>query len=355
MQSAALQRGRALITGGCGFIGSNLADALLRRGQDVAILDSLARSGSERNLIRLQKRYPGRFDFIKADIRDYDALVKAMAGVDVVFHLAAQVAVTSSLNDPIQDFSINISGTLNVLEAARTANRRPGLIFASTNKVYGDLADLKFSPASNGYRPANKDLAEVGINEDRPLQFRTPYGCSKGAADQYVLDYGHSFGLNTVVFRMSCVYGPWQMGNEDQGWVAHFAHRLSAGEPVTIYGDGLQVRDLLYVDDAVRAYLAAWDQLHRFNGAVFNLGGGPANAVSVETVLHAISEKIGRVPHIERAAWRKGDQLWYVTCPTKAMLALGLRPSLHWRSGLDQLLRWIAQDVSHREAVDALP
>ena len=208
------KRGKALITGGCGFIGSNLADAILARGGQVVLFDSLIRPGSDRNLARLRAAYGSRVTFIKADIRDRLAIRQAMSDIQVIFHLAAQVAVTSSLTDPVHDYEVNIGGTMNVLEAARASNHQPGVIFASTNKVYGDLSDLGFRSSTEGYRPVDAELARNGVDEERLLQFRTPYGCSKGAADQYVLDYGSSYGLNTIVLRMSCIFGPWQM------WIA---------------------------------------------------------------------------------------------------------------------------------------
>ena len=242
---------RALVTGGAGFIGCNLADRLAGEGVDVIVFDALARTGVERNLAWLQARHGGRIVAVPADTRDGRAVAELAREADVIFHLAAQVAVTTSLTDPREDFEINIGGTRNVLEAAR--RRRTPVIFASTNKVYGDLGDVPLERLGEAYRPREPGVRERGVGETRPLDFHTPYGCSKGAADQYVLDYARSFDLPTCVLRMSCIYGPHQMGTEDQGWVAHFLIRALQGKPISIYGDGRQVRDILFVDDAVSA------------------------------------------------------------------------------------------------------
>jgi CDP-paratose 2-epimerase len=219
------------------------------------------------------------------DIRDEAAIADAAGEASAVFHFAAQVAVTTSLADPRDDFSTNIGGTLNLLEALRRRNEPVALLFASTNKVYGDLADVALEPTNDAYLPRDPKIRANGIGEERPLEFHTPYGCSKGAADQYVLDYARSFGVPTAVMRMSCVYGPRQMGTEDQGWVAHFVIRALEGRPISIFGDGRQVRDVLHVNDAVAAYLAAWRRIDAVQGHAFNLGGGPANAVSLRQLL----------------------------------------------------------------------
>ena len=287
-------RGPVLVTGGAGFIGSNLADRLAAEGHDVVVYDALARAGVERNLAWLRERHGSRIRFVHADVRDAARLADEVAGAAAVFHFAAQVAVTTSLDDPADDFTTNITATFQLLEAIRARAPHVPLIFASTNKVYGDLADLDFVLEDEAYRPVDPQVRAHGIGEARPLDFHTPYGVSKGAADQYVLDYARSFGLKTCVFRMSCIYGQRQMGTEDQGWVAHFLIRALNGEPITMYGDGHQVRDVLDVRDAVNAYLAAWRQIDDVAGRAFNLGGGPDNAVSLRQLLAHIATLTGR-------------------------------------------------------------
>lgn len=332
---------RALVTGGAGFIGCNLSDQLAQRGVEVLVLDALSRPGVERNLAWLQHRYGSQISHLGADIRDPAAVAQAAHGADVIFHLAAQVAVTTSLADPREDLEVNVLGALNVLEAARPG--RIPTIFASTNKVYGDLADVELELAGDAYRPVDEDLAGRGVDERRALDFHTPYGCSKGAADQYVLDYARSFGVPACSLRMSCIYGPHQMGTEDQGWVAHFLIRALDDEKICIYGDGRQVRDILYVDDAVAAYLEAWRNIHTIKGEAFNLGGGPANAVSLRQLLREIEGLTGRRPHLEFSDWRAGDQRYYVSDTTRIRRALGLGAPRDWRSGLSLLAGWLAQ------------
>ncbi|MDQ4087172.1 MAG: SDR family NAD(P)-dependent oxidoreductase, partial [Pseudomonadota bacterium] len=249
-----------LITGGAGFIGCNIADALAKSGHEVLVYDSLARPGVERNLAWLQQRHGTRVASIVADIRDEDELARAAREAKAVFHMAAQVAVTTSLVDPREDFEINLKGTINLLDALRLRREPVPLIFASTNKVYGDLADLDFRLVGDRYVPQDAQVRDNGISEARPLDFHTPYGCSKGAADQYVLDYARSYDLPTAVLRMSCIYGRRQMGTEDQGWVAHFLIRTLEGKPITIYGDGSQTRSFCYVDDLVRAFVQSVEQ-----------------------------------------------------------------------------------------------
>lgn len=333
---------RALITGGAGFIGSNLADRLAGEGHEVVVLDALARPGVERNLAWLQARHGARIIDVRADVRDARAVAEAARKADVIFHLAAQVAVTTSLVEPIEDFEINVRGALNVLEAARRG--RTPVIFASTNKVYGDLADVPLELAGEAYRPQDADLRVRGVSEHRALDFHTPYGCSKGAADQYVLDYARSFGLPTCVLRMSCIYGPRQMGTEDQGWVAHFLIRALEGQPIVIYGDGRQVRDILDVGDAVQAYLSAWRRIDQVSGRAFNLGGGPANAVSLLQLIGYIEEVTGRKVDVGFADWRAGDQRYYVSDPSAARRELGLDEARDWRSGVAALAEWLSAE-----------
>ncbi|GGC54309.1 CDP-paratose 2-epimerase [Siccirubricoccus deserti] len=340
---AVLGRRPVLVTGGAGFIGANLADRLAREGHDVLVYDALLRPGVESNLAWLRQRHPRRISAAVADIRDGSALAAAVGEAQAVFHLAAQVAVTTSLTDPREDFETNLLGTFLVLDAVRRADTRMPVIFASTNKVYGDLGDIGLGLSDGAYAPRDPAIRAHGIAEDRPLDFHTPYGCSKGAADQYVLDWARSYGVPTAVFRMSCIYGPRQMGTEDQGWVAHFLIRALRGEPISIYGDGRQVRDVLFVDDAVEAYCAAWQRIGAISGQAFNLGGGPANAVSLRQVLGCIEEITGRQIHRDHADWRAGDQRWYVSDTRRAARELGLRPALPWRRGIAVLADWLRE------------
>src|SRR5215475_14354395 len=264
-----------LITGGAGFIGSNLADYYLSRGNPVTILDDFSRPGSERNLAWLRQRHGGRLQVVRADVAQAGSgLTDAVRSADVVFHLAAQVAVTTSVADPEHDFRVNAWGTFNVLEAARRSPSKPVVVYSSTNKVYGKLADLGI--VERGGRYAYESV-EGGVGEDRALDPYSPYGCSKCAGDQYALDYARIYGLKTIVFRQSCIYGPRQFGMEDQGWLAWFAIRASEGAPVTIYGDGKQVRDALFVGDLIRAYDSAVARIETTAGKAYNVGGGCEN------------------------------------------------------------------------------
>jgi len=335
--------GTILVTGGAGFIGSNLADRLAAEGHRVRVYDALARPGVEANLEWLTERHGDRIEPVIADIRDADRLSAAAKGVDAAFHFAAQVAVTTSMVDPAADLGININGTFNLLEAARLGSKPIPVIFASTNKVYGDLVQFGSRQTPEGHLPADAALARLGVSESQPLDFHTPYGCSKGAADQYVLDYARSFSLPTAVLRMSCVYGERQMGTEDQGWVAHFLIQALEGKPITLYGDGHQVRDVLYVGDAVAAYLGAWRNIGRVSGQVFNLGGGPANAVSLRTLIAHMAETLERDIEIAASDWRPGDQRWFVADTRAIDAALGLPRKLDWREGVARLARWLAE------------
>ncbi len=330
------------MTGGAGFIGANLADRLAGEGSTVVVLDALARPGVERNLAWLEDRHGARVERVIADIRDGDAVARAVQGADAVFHMAAQVAVTTSLTDPRDDFEINIAGTLNVLEAARS--RRTPVIFASTNKVYGDLADIDLELVDDAWTPRDPAVRDAGVGEDRPLDFHTPYGCSKGAADQYVLDYARSYDLPTCVIRMSCIYGPRQMGTEDQGWVAHFLIRALNGEPITLYGDGRQVRDICDVGDAVDAYVAALSRIDEVSGRVFNLGGGPANAVSLRRLIAHIETLTGRSVDLRFDDWRAGDQRYFVADARALRRTLQLAEPRDWREGVAALADWLTRE-----------
>jgi CDP-paratose 2-epimerase len=278
---------------------------------------------------------------MQGDVRQPLALRRAVSGADQVFHLAAQVAVTTSLEDPQSDFAINVNGTVNLLEELRRLDEPPPLVFTSTNKVYGALEDVPLRRLADRWEPADRRLREHGVDEERPLEFCTPYGCSKGAADQYVLDYAKSFGLPTAVFRMSCIYGPHQHGTEDQGWVAHFLIRALAEEPITIYGDGAQVRDLLFVDDLVDAFLLARDSIDEIAGAAFNIGGGPENAVSLLDVIDLIAELDGRRPDLAFDEERLGDQRYYVSDTGRFADATGWRPTVAVEEGVERLYAWL--------------
>jgi len=335
--------GPVLITGGAGFIGSNLADRLAGAGRRVRILDSLARPGVAANLDWLTKRHGALIEPIVADIRDASALDAAVEGIGGAFHFAAQVAVTTSMEDPRGDLEINILGTFHLLEAIRRRAPDAPVIFASTNKVYGDLADYEMRAGANGYAPVDPAIAAHGVSEVQGLDFHTPYGCSKGAADQYVLDYARSFGLRAAVLRMSCIYGQRQMGTEDQGWVAHFLIRALEGRTITLFGDGQQVRDICDVGDTCEAYLAAMRAIDHIAGRAFNWGGGPGNAVSLLTVIDEIGRVIGRDPAVEFAGWRPGDQRWFVADTRTIDAALGLAPRKDWRTGLRDLADWLSE------------
>jgi CDP-paratose 2-epimerase len=334
-----------LVTGGAGFLGSNLADRLAAAGRQVLVLDSLARPGVEANLEWLKSRHKGKIAALLADVRDADAVREAVRGVGAVLHLAAQVAVTTSLEDPVHDFEVNARGTLNLLEAVRREAHAPPLLFASTNKVYGKLLpDEDLERRGDRWEPRDAAL-RAGCAETAPLDLHSPYGCSKGVADQYVLDYARCFGLRTLVFRMSCLYGPRQFGTEDQGWVAHFLIRALRGEPVTVYGDGAQVRDALYVEDAVDAWLAGLERIDRLRGRAFNLGGGPSNTLSLLEMLGHIGRLSGRVPDASFGDWRPGDQRWYVSDTGAFERAAGWRARVGLEEGLGRLLAWLRENV----------
>lgn len=336
-----MREGRFVVIGGAGFVGANLAESWLSEGERVLVVDTLARPGVERNLAWLRERHGDRLAFAPVDVRDSDALAPLVEGARAVVHLAAQVAVTTSLSDPIADFEVNARGTLVLLEAVRAADPRIPVLFASTNKVYGDLADIALEETGNGARPKAQAIREYGIGEDRPLDFHTPYGCSKGVADQYVLDYARSYGLRTAVMRMSCIYGPRQFGTEDQGWVAHFLISALKGRPITLYGDGRQVRDVLHVADAVAAYRAALARIDAIAGTAFNLGGGPANAVSLRAVIAEIERLTGARIDIDEAEPRPGDQRWFVADTRRIAQSLGWRAKIGWREGLADLHEWL--------------
>jgi CDP-paratose 2-epimerase len=332
-----------LITGGSGFIGTNLAHRLLTAGQPVLLFDNLSRPGVEQNLRWLRETHGKLVRVVVADVRDADAVQRAVTQASQVFHFAAQVAVTTSLTDPTEDFEINARGTLNVLEAIRAQSSPPPLVFTSTNKVYGALEHLGLRRRNLRYEPTDPAIRESGVSESRPLDFHSPYGCSKGTADQYVLDYSRSYGIQAIVFRMSCIYGAHQFGTEDQGWVAHFLIRAMEGRPITLYGDGRQVRDILSVDDLIDAFLLAQEHMGSHSGHAFNIGGGPQNTVSLLELLELMGQLLGHKPQIESDEWRTGDQRYYVSDTGKFQRATGWKPRVPVEEGLNRLHRWLVE------------
>ena len=331
---------RILITGGAGFIGINYASRILSRGDKVTIYDDLSRKGTPRNIAWLREVYgEDSFDLIQADIRDFNTLVDAVRGVDLIIHLAAQVAVTTSVDDPRNDFEINALGTFNLLEAARGSDRNPVVIYASTNKVYGDLEDVRVAEGEESYYfPDHPE----GISETQLLDFHSPYGCSKGTGDQYVRDYHRIYGLPTVVFRQSCIYGPHQFGIEDQGWVAWFVIAAVTGKPITIYGDGKQVRDLLHVDDLLAAYDMAYENIDKTVGQIYNIGGGVENTLSIWKEFGPMLEKeLGREIPVAREGWRPGDQRVFISDIGKAYRDFGWKPKIGVNKGVRTLIDWV--------------
>ncbi len=334
---------RYLIVGGAGFIGINAAGHYSRRGHTVTLLDNFSRRGTEENLKWLRQEYPS-IRVARADIRSDQSILEAEAAqCDVLLHLAAQVAVTTSVADPRTDFEINALGTLNVLEAARRAPQPPIVLYSSTNKVYGRMEDLLVVRDGNRYR--YRDLPH-GIGEDRPLDFHSPYGCSKGAADQYVRDYARIYGLRTVVFRQSCIYGPHQFGIEDQGWVAWFTLRALQGKPVTIYGDGRQVRDVLDVADLIAAFDAAIQNIDCSAGQVYNIGGGPANGVSLLELITLLEKTNGAKLAHDFKEWRPGDQRVYISDLRRAQRELGWSPRISPEQGVARMRDWMAANLA---------
>jgi CDP-paratose 2-epimerase len=333
-----------VVVGGSGFIGSNLADSYLRDGEEVVILDNLSRPGVDANLRWLKTNHGERVHPVLADIRDLSAIEPVFSDAKAVFHLAAQTAVTTSLVHPIHDFETNARGTINVLEAVRKAGRNAPLVFASTNKVYGDIEDISMQELDDRYVPADERLRAHGFDESRKLDFCTPYGCSKGVADQYVLDYAKSYGMPTAALRMSCIYGPRQFGTEDQGWVAHFLTCVLQGAKISIYGDGKQVRDILHVNDAVAAYRAVMRSIDILKGKAFNLGGGPQNAISINMALREIHRLTGRTVETAKGDWRAGDQLYFVADTRALQSAVGWGPQISWRDGIRDLHDWLVEN-----------
>lgn len=330
---------KIFITGGAGFIGCNSADFFLEQGDEVVIFDNLSRIGTEDNLRWLRARHGDRLQFCHGDVRDFEALAAAVQGADVVLHLASQVAVTTSVQNPRQDFEINALGTFNALEAVRLNAPEATFLYASTNKVYGGMEAVGIVERDGRYRYAGY---EHGIPESHPLDFHSPYGCSKGAGDQYTLDYARIYGLNTVSFRQSCIYGPRQFGVEDQGWVAHFVIAAVTGKTINIYGDGRQVRDVLHVSDLVRAYRRATERIDACRGEAINIGGGPANTLSIWSEFGPLLARLkGEPVPVNYGPWRPGDQRVFMADIRKAEALLGWRPTISPEQGVANLYEWV--------------
>ena len=333
---------RYLITGGAGFIGVNLAQHYLSLGAHVTLFDNFSRDGTEANVAWLRQHHTRGLNVVRGDVRwPGERFQELVEEADVLFHLAAQVAVTTSVADPAEDFEINARGTFNVMEAVRNSASRPIVLYSSTNKVYGKMDDL--SVIERGGRYVYSDL-DTGVPTSRPLEFYSPYGCSKGCGDQYVLDYARIYGLNSVVFRQSCIYGPHQFGIEDQGWVAWFAIRAMQNLPFTIYGDGKQVRDVLYIDDLIRAYDLAIQNIEQARGRAYNIGGGPRNTLSLLEFVGLLEKQFGRRLEFDFDDWRPGDQLVYVSDLEQARLDFGWEPQVSSIEGIANLVAWLSHN-----------
>ncbi len=337
-------RAGVLVTGGAGFIGANVADYYLGKGQPVTIYDNFSRPGSRVNLAWLRERWGDDLGVIEGDVRTVDPrLAGAVEQSAVVFHLAAQVAVTTSVSDPRDDFDTNALGTFNVLEAVRRSAARPAVVYSSTNKVYGRMDDV--AVVEQDARYAYRDLAH-GVPETRALDFYSPYGCSKGTGDQYVIDYARIFGLRTLVFRQSCIYGPHQFGMEDQGWLAWFTIRALQQRPVTIFGDGKQVRDVLWIEDLLAAYDAALDRIDQLSGRAYNIGGGPGATLSLLELLGLLEQRLGRPVARRFDDWRPGDQRVFISDIRKATADFGWTPRVLPEEGVGRLAEWLADAES---------
>jgi len=337
-----------LIIGGAGFIGCNFANHLLERGDNVTVLDNFSRRGAEENVTWLSDRYAG-VRAVRADIRsDQDILLREIEEHDIVHHLAGQVAVTSSVVNPREDFEINVVGTFNILEAVRASGRRPLLVYASTNKVYGGMEDVVIE--DTGQRYEYRDLPD-GVSETRGLDFHSPYGCSKGTGDQYVRDYSRIYDLQTVVMRQSCIYGPRQFGIEDQGWVAWFTIAAVLGRPISVYGDGKQIRDVLHVDDLFTAWDLTEKNIDTTSGDIFNIGGGPGMTMSLLELLEILGEVTGAPIPVTYGDWRPGDQRVYVSDIAKASNTFGWQPKIAPRDGVKSLHAWVVENREMLESV----
>ncbi len=331
-----------LITGGAGFIGVNAARHFLKKGWHVTLFDNFSRKGTTINEEAIRAEYGDRVTVVRGDVRtDSDVILRLMEEHDAVFHFAAQVAVTTSVVDPRNDYENNAFGTFNVLEAVRQSKRQPPVIYSSTNKVYGSLEAYPVTETETRFRFENAEIETHGVSETQNLDFHSPYGCSKGAADQYVIDYSRIYGLKTVVFRQSCIYGEHQFGVEDQGWVAWFSIAAMLGKPITIYGTGKQVRDILFADDLVRLYELALENIDRVSGQAYNIGGGPGNTISLIELMDMLQQTQGYTFHLSHADIRPGDQPIFVADIRKAERDLGWKPEIAVADGVNRLNQWL--------------
>lgn len=332
-----------LITGGAGFIGINAARYYLKKSDKVFILDNLSRKGSDIHLAWLNKSFP-KVQYIRGDVRNFNLLKKSVLGKDIIFHFAGQVAVTSSVKNPRMDFAINTLGTLNLLEAVRLANREAIILYSSTNKVYGNMVDEEIEEEETRYSYKN---LKHGVSETYPLDFHSPYGCSKGSADQYVRDYSRIYDLKTIVFRQSCIYGPNQFGVEDQGWIAWFVIAALLNKQITIYGDGKQVRDILYIDDLIKGFELAIKNINKTKGQIYNIGGGNESSISVWKEFKPMFEELmKRTINEFYSGWRSGDQKIYISDTTKAAKDFGWKLSIKPKDGIEELVNWM---IRHKE------
>lgn len=334
---------RIFITGGAGFIGINLSYELLKNKNNfVVVYDNLSRKGVEYNIEWITTFKFPNFKFIQGDIRDYKKLLEVVENFDEIYHLAAQVAVTKSVEDPVEDFKINAEGTLYLLEAVRKKSPQAKIIFSSTNKVYGELSHLKIKEGKKRYYLIEK---KNGIDEEVNLDFHSPYGCSKGTADQYMRDYYRIYGLKTIVFRQSCIFGPQQFGNEDQGWVAHFVIKAILGEKINIYGDGKQVRDILHIKDLIRAYKLALRNIKECRGEIFNIGGGIKNSFSLLELIEFLGKILKKKIEYEFFDWRPGDQKVFISNNGKIKSKTGWFPKIDKEEGVKKLIRWVKENI----------
>lgn len=338
---------KLLIVGGAGFIGVNTARHFAKKGWKITVFDNLVRPGTEVNLRWLKKDFAAQVAFVRGDIVEDTKILNQLVKVhDAVIHLAAQVAVTTSIVDPRNDFLVNALGTFNVLEAIRLSKNKPTLLFASTNKVYGSLEDFPVVEKKDRYEFKNVRIKKYGVGESVQLDFHSPYGCSKGAADQYVVDYSRIYGLKTVVFRQSCIYGEYQFGVEDQGWLAWFVIAAAMDESITLFGNGKQVRDVLHVKDLVSLYECALKDINKISGQVFNVGGGTKNTISLRESIQLIEKNLQKKVTLRHAQVRAGDQPIFVSDNRKVMKMLGWSPKVDVVSGVRNLSSWVTANQS---------
>lgn len=342
-----MKKNTVVITGGAGFIGINLANRLIENGNRVVLIDNMSRAGSEKNFQWLDNKHRGKFCLEVLDLADGYKLESILKNAFCIYHLAAQVAVTKSIVNPLDDFESNLKGTLNILEIIRKLDNPPFLLFTSTNKVYGNLDEIPLIKTDLRYTPQNRDIQKYGVSEKTPLNFYSPYGCSKGAADQYVLDYSRSYGIKATVFRMSCIYGPHQFGTEDQGWVAHFLIRMLINEPIIIYGDGCQVRDILYIDDLINAMLLAYQFSDKISGKAFTIGGGSNSSISLNELVNKACKYCNNIPQIVYEPWRIADQKYYVSDIRKFKNITGWFPETEIDEGIGKLFNWLENNQNH--------